>query len=319
MKDGAIICNTGHFNVEIDIPALRELAVETREARNFVEEFTLADGRRRLPARRRAARQHLGRRGPSGDRDGHELRQPGARDRVRRPERGVAREQGLPGADRDRRGDRPAQARDDGRRRSTSSPRSRRSTSRPGTRGPSRGRCSNLSRSSGSRHDRVVLLDQRRLPLEEVEVECRTAAEVADAIRSWSCAARRRSASRRRTGTHSQPRAARTSARPTAVLRGVPPDRRQPRLGARPDARRSVGRARPRDPPRRGRALPAMAAHAAELFAPGTRALTHCNAGGLATGGYGSAVGALDRGPRAAACSRTSGSTRRARCSRAPA
>jgi methylthioribose-1-phosphate isomerase len=36
-----------------------------------------------------------------------------------------------------------------------------------------------------------------------------------------------------------------------------------------------------------------MAAHAAELLAPGTRALTHCNAGGLATGGYGSAVGAL--------------------------
>jgi methylthioribose-1-phosphate isomerase len=36
-----------------------------------------------------------------------------------------------------------------------------------------------------------------------------------------------------------------------------------------------------------------MAAHTAELLAPGTRALTHCNAGGLATGGYGSAVGAL--------------------------
>jgi len=46
MKDGAIVCNTGHFNVEIDIPALRELAVETREARTFVEEFKLADGRR---------------------------------------------------------------------------------------------------------------------------------------------------------------------------------------------------------------------------------------------------------------------------------
>src|SRR5215211_771989 len=46
MKDGAIICNTGHFNVEIDIPALRALAVETREARNFVEEFKMADGRR---------------------------------------------------------------------------------------------------------------------------------------------------------------------------------------------------------------------------------------------------------------------------------
>jgi adenosylhomocysteinase len=46
MKDGAIIANTGHFNVEIDIPALRELAAETREAREYVEEFTLADGRR---------------------------------------------------------------------------------------------------------------------------------------------------------------------------------------------------------------------------------------------------------------------------------
>jgi adenosylhomocysteinase len=46
MKDGAIIANTGHFNVEIDIPALRSLASETREARAFVDEFTLADGRR---------------------------------------------------------------------------------------------------------------------------------------------------------------------------------------------------------------------------------------------------------------------------------
>jgi adenosylhomocysteinase len=46
LKDGAIICNTGHFNVEIDIPALRALAVETREARQFVDEFVYADGRR---------------------------------------------------------------------------------------------------------------------------------------------------------------------------------------------------------------------------------------------------------------------------------
>jgi adenosylhomocysteinase len=46
MKDGAILSNTGHFNVEIEIPALRELAVETRQARQFVDEFTLADGRR---------------------------------------------------------------------------------------------------------------------------------------------------------------------------------------------------------------------------------------------------------------------------------
>jgi adenosylhomocysteinase len=46
LKEGAILCNTGHFNVEIDIPALRALAVDTREARQFVEEFTYADGRR---------------------------------------------------------------------------------------------------------------------------------------------------------------------------------------------------------------------------------------------------------------------------------
>jgi adenosylhomocysteinase len=46
MKDGAILSNTGHFNVEIDIPALRALGGEAREARAFVEEFTLADGRR---------------------------------------------------------------------------------------------------------------------------------------------------------------------------------------------------------------------------------------------------------------------------------
>jgi adenosylhomocysteinase len=46
MKDGAILANTGHFNVEIEIPALRSLAAETREARQFVEEFTLGDGRR---------------------------------------------------------------------------------------------------------------------------------------------------------------------------------------------------------------------------------------------------------------------------------
>ncbi len=46
MKDGAVVCNTGHFNVEIDIPALRSLAAEVRESRRFVEEFVMADGRR---------------------------------------------------------------------------------------------------------------------------------------------------------------------------------------------------------------------------------------------------------------------------------
>ncbi len=46
MKDGAILANTGHFNVEIDIPALRSLATETRTLRQFVDEFKLEDGRR---------------------------------------------------------------------------------------------------------------------------------------------------------------------------------------------------------------------------------------------------------------------------------
>jgi len=46
MKDGAILANTGHFNVEIDLPALRSLAVSSRPTRENLEEFTLADGRR---------------------------------------------------------------------------------------------------------------------------------------------------------------------------------------------------------------------------------------------------------------------------------
>jgi adenosylhomocysteinase len=46
MKDGAILSNTGHFNVEIDIPVLEELAVSRRAARPNVEEFELGDGRR---------------------------------------------------------------------------------------------------------------------------------------------------------------------------------------------------------------------------------------------------------------------------------
>ena len=60
-----------------------------------------------------------------------------------------------------------------------------------------------------------------------------------------------------------------------------------------------------------------MAAHAAELLAAGTRALTHCNAGGLATGGYGSAVGALRAAWERGLLEHVS-STRRGRCSRAP-
>jgi len=46
MQDGTIVANTGHFNVEIDIPALEALAVKKRRVREYVDEYTLADGRR---------------------------------------------------------------------------------------------------------------------------------------------------------------------------------------------------------------------------------------------------------------------------------
>ncbi|MFC1968751.1 adenosylhomocysteinase [Chloroflexota bacterium] len=45
MKDGAILANSGHFNVELNIPALGRLASSKRQLRPFVEEYTLADGR----------------------------------------------------------------------------------------------------------------------------------------------------------------------------------------------------------------------------------------------------------------------------------
>lgn len=46
MVDGAVISNSGHFNVEIDIPALESLSKEKRKIREFVEEYVMKDGRR---------------------------------------------------------------------------------------------------------------------------------------------------------------------------------------------------------------------------------------------------------------------------------
>ncbi len=46
MKDGAIIANSGHFNVEIDIPVLEKLSVDKRLARPYVDAYTLEDGRK---------------------------------------------------------------------------------------------------------------------------------------------------------------------------------------------------------------------------------------------------------------------------------
>jgi methylthioribose-1-phosphate isomerase len=140
---------------------------------------------------------------------------------------------------------------------------------------------------------RVVLLDQRLLPDEVVELECRSAADVAAAIREMAirgapaigiAAAYGLALAGERGEDVDAAVAVLGAARPTAVnlawaleqLRGEPTP-----ANARALHEEEVERCR------------AMAAHAAELFAPGTRALTHCNAGGLATGGYGSAVGAL--------------------------
>ena len=139
----------------------------------------------------------------------------------------------------------------------------------------------------------VVLLDQRRLPDEIAEVRCATADDVADAIRDMV--------------VRGAPAIGIAAAYGIALaaLRGDDLDEAERALAAsRPTAVNlpwALARMRDEPTPARARALHAeevercmrMAAHAAELFPEGTRALTHCNAGGLATGGYGSAVGAL--------------------------
>ncbi len=46
MKDGAVVCNSGHFNVELDLDGLKTITKKSREARDFVEEFTLKNGKK---------------------------------------------------------------------------------------------------------------------------------------------------------------------------------------------------------------------------------------------------------------------------------
>jgi len=140
---------------------------------------------------------------------------------------------------------------------------------------------------------RVVLLDQRRLPDEVVDLECRSAADVAAAIATLAvrgapaigvAAAYGLALAALRGEDLAEAEQVLAASRPTAVnlfwalarMRDDPTSER-----ARALHREEVDRCR------------RMSAHAAELFEPGTRALTHCNAGGLATGGYGSAIGAL--------------------------
>ena len=140
---------------------------------------------------------------------------------------------------------------------------------------------------------RVVLLDQRRLPDAVVEVECATVPELVEAIRTLAvrgapaigvAAAYGLALAALRGDDLAEAERSLAASRPTAV-----------------NLAWALAEMRADPTPAHARALHAeevdrckrMAAHAAELFASGTRALTHCNAGGLATGGYGSAVGAL--------------------------
>jgi methylthioribose-1-phosphate isomerase len=141
--------------------------------------------------------------------------------------------------------------------------------------------------------DAVVVLDQRRLPEEELELRCRTAEEVAGAIRSLAVrgapaigivAAYGLALAARSGEDVDAAYATLLASRPTAVnlrwalerMRGDPSEERATEIhaGERDRCR-------------------AMAAHACELVAPGSRVLTHCNTGALATGGYGTALGAV--------------------------
>ena len=144
--------------------------------------------------------------------------------------------------------------------------------------------------------DRVVLLDQRRLPDEELELECRTAADVAEAIRTLAvrgapaigvAAAYGYALAVAQGEDREEADRVLRGSRPTAVnlawaldrMHGDPTADNARRIHAE-----EVERCR------------TMAVYAASLLAPATRVLTHCNTGGLATGGYGTALGAVRAG-----------------------
>jgi len=141
--------------------------------------------------------------------------------------------------------------------------------------------------------DAVVVLDQRRLPDEEVELRCASAAEVADAIRTLAV---RGAPAIGIAGAYGLALAAArgedldaaydvlASSRPTAVnLRWALDELRDDPTAERARALHDEEVERCRR----------MAQHAVAVIPAGARLLTHCNTGGLATGGYGSALGAI--------------------------
>jgi methylthioribose-1-phosphate isomerase len=141
---------------------------------------------------------------------------------------------------------------------------------------------------------RVVLLDQRRLPDEEVELVCSSSLDVAEAIRTLAvrgapaigiAAAYGYALAAERGEDLESAAAALAAARPTAA--NLEWALREVRAAGDPAARarelheEEVERCR------------SMSKHAAALVGDGARALTHCNTGALATGGQGTALGAL--------------------------
>ncbi len=163
--------------------------------------------------------------------------------------------------------------------------------------------------------DAVVMLDQTRLPGERADRRCTTVAELCDAIRELAIrgapalgiAAAMGMAQAARTSTASDGAALRAelaaasarlaTSRPTAVNLAwalARCDRAIEDSAGSPDELRTalaiLARRIHSDEVARCRA---MGAHGAELLAAGARVLTHCNAGGLATGGYGSALGVV--------------------------
>ena len=141
--------------------------------------------------------------------------------------------------------------------------------------------------------DAVVLLDQRRLPEEEVELRCESAAEVADAIRTLAirgapaigvAAAYGLALAAERGEDLDAAYEVLAASRPTAVnLRWALDAMREEPTAGRARALHDVEVERCRR----------MAAHGAELIPHGARVLTHCNTGALATVGYGTALGAI--------------------------
>ena len=299
MKDGAIIANSGHFNVEIDIGALRAMATETREARQFVEEFTLADGRKvYLLADGRLVNLSAAEGHPASVMDMSFANQALSAEYIVE-ERRRARAQGLRRAEGDRRRDRAAQARDDGH---LDRPADGGAGEVPGLvgrghvgqpRAQAARRDLDRSGSSGSRTTPSSSSTSGGCPRRWSSSAAPTRRSSPRRSGHSPCAARRRSASPPRTGWRSRRREGATSTTPTRCSR---------RPGRRPSI--SAGRSTRCAPIRRPSAPGASTrtrSPAASRWAPmpptivppAARILTHCNAGGLATGGYGSAVGAI--------------------------